>query len=148
MLYQLTDQGGMVLRLIIEDDCENKSQYEDQQDFRSNIEEIIRDYVKFDSLKYFVISNSDNLKFFNTINKYADLINAKRLGSTDEEYQVFGKCIYGLNDKNEFQQAIIIPEAIFIRFLSYRILEEQGDEYQYASFIVFHEMGHVIANLD
>lgn len=98
-----------MLEVIIEDNSEERNCNIDKMKeiVESVIKSIVRLY-KLESLKYFVVSESEDEKFEETVDKYGKILHCCTALTNDGHYSAVGKTIMGVTEDGEFAQAIVV----------------------------------------
>lgn len=107
------------------------------------------------SLDYFVIAESEEKSYTETVKKYASYIGTKASITQDDYYSTVGKSLKSVDNNGHLHQAIIIKSSIWecAAYEYTRIMVNLPEEIQeqlspnYISLsIVIHEIGHAIDN--
>lgn len=144
-----------MLEIIIEENCTNR---EDFISIVGELDEFIKTLVSsqnLNSLKYFVVADSDIDNYRNSVNKYARFLGKDAYVTNDGGYYVAGKSIEGFTAEGEYAQVIIIKSALisgmYIDLLikngvSQDVLPDYRGLRDVGLITVIHEIGHAVDN--
>ena len=147
------------MKLIIEDNCSvpSKSELELVTPILKRYIESIVEAYQLDALEYFVIADSKQNSFNETVQKYAAIIGTNTSVTNNEGYQTAAKSIDGLDENGVYRQAIILKGMIWTQSVCdlMRLIDElpqqlaeQTDSVKYISLTtIIHELGHAVDNL-
>ena len=98
-----------MLEVILEDNSEERNCNIDKM--KEIVEPVIKSIVrlyKLESLKYFVVSESEDEKFEETVDKYGKILHCCTALTNDGHYSAVGKTIMGVTEDGEFAQVIVV----------------------------------------
>lgn len=142
--------------VIVAENCTNKSEFEKIcQTIQSYLKVFLKNY-ELDSLKYFVIADSEPSKYFETLELYAEMLHTDKACNDSEMYQVAGKVIEGIDDAGNYRQVVVVKSALILGMLEdIKSLENvcyisQIPNYPSLRWLglttILHELGHVVDN--
>lgn len=139
------------MEIIVAENCKNKYWFDAQIDFIKAIISHLLFENHIESLRYFVIADSETETFIETVNEYGTLLHRNIVTENTDQYQVAAQSIEGTDDEGNYCQAIIIKSALLIAIMSLFDKSKPSDEesIQMQAFgitIVMHEIGHAIDN--
>lgn len=145
------------MEIIVEENCENRESIIFMiEQMKEYLNKIVVSYC-IDSLGYFVIADSTIENYCESVKKYAKNINSETVLTNDDDYNVAGKTIDGINDAGEYQQAIIIKSMLVVAMYKDLLRNTQtvsddscdmGTLNNTGLVTVIHEMGHAIDDLN
>lgn len=117
------------------------------------LDELLRG-LKLASLDYFVIANSEEKNYAETVMKYASLVGTEAHITQDGTYFTAGKSLIGIDQNAKPHQAIVIKSSIWV-CAALEYLSAQGqlsEEFQaqinmtkcMSLALIFHEVGHAV----
>lgn len=92
------------------------------------VDNIVKKY-NIDSLEYFVVADSEQDKFGNTVKKYSTLIGSDEYLIDNDVYVTSAKSIDGVDGEGRYKQVVIIKSMVFIAAVY--ALEKIKSRYQY-----------------
>ncbi len=108
---------------------------------------------KIESLKYFVIGDSETDTFIETIAEYSAILHTESHAENTQMYQVAAKTLEGTDENGEYCQAIIVKSGLLIGFvtdlfsLNDNIAEPNYTDMQWLGLTtIVHEIGHAVDN--
>ena len=141
------------MKIVVESNCLNN-----QNDtsliplLRPILEKLVHD-AGLDTLDYFVIADSDDAKYCNSVKKYASTIGTEACVTQDGKYSAAGKTLNSVDEASRLHQAIIIKSDIWeiaaIECAKQLNLLPKGAKVETpknigAISLIFHEFGHAI----
>lgn len=147
------------MKFIIESNCVNPP----KENFEIFIP-VIQGYLDriiatfhIDSLEYFVIADSEQNNFNETVKRYAAMIGTDTNITDNEGYQTAAKSIDGVDENGIYRQAIIIKSMLCVS-AGYDLLRLSGelpqktldamDNIKFVSLLtIVHEVGHAVDNV-
>ena len=145
-----------MLEVIIEDNSEERNCNIDKMKeiVESVIKSIVRLY-KFESLKYFVVSESEDEKFEETVDKYGKILHCCTALTNDGHYSAGGKTIMGVTEDGEFAQAIVVRSYLITAMycdlmtrngVPEKLLFKESGLKDIGLVKTVHEIGHAVDN--
>ena len=145
-----------MLEVIIEDNSEERNCNIDKMKeiVESVIKSIVRLY-KLESLKYFVVSESEDEKFEETVDKYGKILHCCTALTNDGHYSVVGKTIMGVTEDGEFAQAIVVRSYLITAMycdlmtrngVPEKLLFKESGLKDIGLVKTVHEIGHAVDN--
>lgn len=144
-----------MLEIIIEENCTNREYI---VAIMEKLDEFIRNIVSsqnLDSLRYFVVADTEIENYCDSVKYYARLLNKDTYLTNDGSYFVAGKTIEGKISDGEYVQAIIIKSGLIIGMYNDLLLRsgvpkenvpDMGDMRNIGLVTVVHEIGHAVDN--
>lgn len=144
-----------MLEIIIEENCTNREYI---VAIMEKLDEFIRNIVSsqnLDSLRYFVVADTEIENYCDSVKYYARLLNKDTYLTNDGSYFVAGKTIEGKISGGEYVQAIIIKSGLIIGMYNDLLLRngvpkenvpDMGDMRNIGLVTVVHEIGHAVDN--
>jgi len=144
-----------MLEIIIEENCTNREYI---VAIMEKLDEFIRNIVSsqnLDSLRYFVVADTEIENYCDSVKYYARLLNKDTYLTNDGSYFVAGKTIEGKISGGEYVQAIIIKSGLIIGMYNDLLLRngvpkenvpDKGDMRNIGLVTVVHEIGHAVDN--
>ena len=120
----------------------------------SAIKSIVRLY-KLESLKYFVVSESEDEKFEETVDKYGKILHCCTALTNDGHYSAVGKTIMGVTEDGEFAQAIVVRSYLITAMycdlmtrngVPEKLLFKESGLKDIGLVKTVHEIGHAVDN--
>ena len=120
----------------------------------SVIKSIVRLY-KLESLKYFVVSESEDEKFEETVDKYGKILHCCTALTNDGHYSAVGKTIMGVTEDGEFAQAIVVRSYLITAMycdlmtrngVPEKLLFKESGLKDIGLVKTVHEIGHAVDN--
>ena len=148
-------ENGIMLEIIIEENCTNREYI---VAIMEKLDEFIRNIVSsqnLDSLRYFVVADTEIENYCDSVKYYARLLNKDTYLTNDGSYFVAGKTIEGKISGGEYVQAIIIKSGLIIGMYNDLLLRngvpkenvpDMGDMRNIGLVTVVHEIGHAVDN--
>lgn len=148
-------ENGIMLEIIIEENCTNREYI---VAIMEKLDEFIRNIVSsqnLDSLRYFVVADTEIENYCDSVKYYARLLNKDTYLTNDGSYFVAGKNIEGKISGGEYVQAIIIKSGLIIGMYNDLLLRngvpkenvpDMGDMRNIGLVTVVHEIGHAVDN--
>lgn len=148
-------ENGIMLEIIIEENCTNREYI---VAIMEKLDEFIRNIVSsqnLDSLRYFVVADTEIENYCDSVKYYARLLNKDTYLTNDGSYFVAGKTIEGKISGGEYVQAIIIKSGLIIGMYNDLVLRngvpkenvpDMGDMRNIGLVTVVHEIGHAVDN--
>ena len=148
-------ENGIMLEIIIEENCTNREYI---VAIMEKLDEFIRNIVSsqnLDSLRYFVVADTEIENYCDSVKYYARLLNKDTYLTNDGSYLVAGKTIEGKISGGEYVQAIIIKSGLIIGMYNDLLLRngvpkenvpDMGDMRNIGLVTVVHEIGHAVDN--
>ena len=145
-----------MLEVIIEDNSEERNCNIDKMKeiVESAIKSIVRLY-KLESLKYFVVSESEDEKFEETVDKYGKILHCCTALTNDGHYSAVGKTIMGVTEDGEFAQAIVVRSYLITAMycdlmtrngVPEKLLFKESGLKDIGLVKTVHEIGHAVDN--
>ena len=145
-----------MLEVIIEDNSEERNCNIDKMKeiVESVIKSIVRLY-KLESLKYFVVSESEDEKFEETVDKYGKILHCCTALTNDGHYSAVGKTIMGVTEDGEFAQAIVVRSYLITAMycdlmtrngVPEKLLFKESGLKDIGLVKTVHEIGHAVDN--
>lgn len=145
-----------MLEVIIEDNSEERNCNIDKMKeiVESVIKSIVRLY-KLESLKYFVVSESEDEKFEETVDKYGKILHCCTALTNDGHYSAVGKIIMGVTEDGEFAQAIVVRSYLITAMycdlmtrngVPEKLLFKESGLKDIGLVKTVHEIGHAVDN--
>lgn len=145
-----------MLEVIIEDNSEERNCNIDKMKeiVESVIKSIVRLY-KLESLKYFVVSESEDEKFEETVDKYGKILHCCTALTNDGHYSAVGKTIMGVTEDGEFAQAIVVRSYLITAMycdlmtrngVPEKLLFKESSLKDIGLVKTVHEIGHAVDN--
>ena len=145
-----------MLEVIIEDNSEERNCNIDKMKeiVESVIKSIVRLY-KLESLKYFVVSESEDEKFEETVDKYGKILHCCTALTNDGHYSAVGKTIMGVTEDGEFAQAIVVRSYLITAMycdlmtrngVPEKLLFKESGLKDIGFVKTVHEIGHAVDN--
>lgn len=145
-----------MLEVIIEDNSEERNCNIDKMKeiVESVIKSIVRLY-KLESLKYFVVSESEDEKFEETVDKYGKILHCCTALTNDGHYSAVGKTIMGVTEDGEFAQAIVVRSYLITAMycdlmtrngVPEKLLFKESGLKDIGLVKTIHEIGHAVDN--
>lgn len=145
-----------MLEVIIEDNSEERNCNIDKMKeiVESAINSIVRLY-KLESLKYFVVSESEDEKFEETVDKYGKILHCCTALTNDGHYSAVGKTIMGVTEDGEFAQAIVVRSYLITAMycdlmtrngVPEKLLFKESGLKDIGLVKTVHEIGHAVDN--
>lgn len=145
-----------MLEVIIEDNSEERNCNIDKMKeiVESAIKSIVRLY-KLESLKYFVVSESKDEKFEETVDKYGKILHCCTALTNDGHYSAVGKTIMGVTEDGEFAQAIVVRSYLITAMycdlmtrngVPEKLLFKESGLKDIGLVKTVHEIGHAVDN--
>ena len=145
-----------MLEVIIEDNSEERNCNIDKMKeiVESVIKSIVRLY-KLESLKYFVVSESEDEKFEETLDKYGKILHCCTALTNDGHYSAVGKTIMGVTEDGEFAQAIVVRSYLITAMycdlmtrngVPEKLLFKESGLKDIGLVKTVHEIGHAVDN--
>ena len=150
-------ENGIMLEIIIEENCTNREYI---VAIMEKLDEFIRNIVSsqnLDSLRYFVVADTEIENYCDSVKYYARLLNKDTYLTNDGSYFVAGKTIEGKISGGESVQAIIIKSGLIIGMYNALLLRngvpkenvpDMGDMRNIGLVTVVHEIGHAVDNVN
>ena len=108
---------------------------------------------KIESLKYFVIGDSETKAFIETIDEFSSVLHTESHSENTPMYQVAAKTLEGTDDNGKYCQAIIVKSGLLIGFvtdlfsLNGNITDQNCTDMQWLGLTtIVHEIGHAVDN--
>lgn len=148
-------ENGIMLEIIIEENCINREYI---VAIMEKLDEFIKNIVSsqnLDSLRYFVVADTEIENYCDSVKYYARLLNKDTYLTNDGSYFVAGKTIEGKISGGEYVQAIIIKSGLIIGMYNDLLLRngvpkenvpDMGDMRNIGLVTVVHEIGHAVDN--
>lgn len=141
---------------IIEENCYNLESIEVIIPYFKPFLDFVLHKLNITSLDYFVIADSREDIYAETVNKYASLVGTETYITQDGVYYTAGKSLDGLDKDGKYHQAIVIKSSVFV-CAAYEYMGAQGllnpefiaqmETPPFMSMLlIIHELGHAIDN--
>lgn len=144
-----------MFEIIVEENCINREYF---ISIARELDEFIKNIVSLhnlDSLKQFVVADSDIENYGKTVEKYARLLGRETYVTNDGSYYSAGKTIEGFTAEGKYAQVIIIKSALisgmYMDLLMkngapQELLPDLGSLRDVGLITVIHEIGHAVDN--
>lgn len=142
------------MKFVIENNCYNSEAVEMVNPYFQPFIDKLLSKAELNSLDYFVVADSHDDNYANSIQKYAVLVGTEVHITQDESYLVAGKALDGIDSDGKLHQAIVIKSSVWVcaayeYMLSQGLLKEdvkkQMNTPPYMSLaLILHEIGHVV----
>ena len=144
------------MEFIIEENCYNIEAVETITPYIKPFIENVLTAQNISSLDYFVIADSREESYSETVNKYASMVGTDAHITQDGSYFTAGKSLDGIDEKGKLHQAIVIKSANWV-CAAFEYMDSQGllkegtlkqmNTPQFMSLaLILHEIGHAIDN--
>ena len=144
------------MEFIVEDNCYNIAAVEAVTPYIRPFLDRILAAQNISSLDYFVVADSAEESYLETVNKYASVVGTSTYITQDGVYYTAGKSLDGIDENGKLHQAIVIKSSIWV-CAAYEYLGSQGllkdgiaEQMNTPPFmslvLILHELGHAIDN--
>lgn len=144
------------MEFIIEENCYNIEAVETITPYLKPFIEHVLTAKNISSLDYFVIADSKEENYAETVNKYASIVGTDTYITQDGSYFTAGKSLDGIDENGNLHQAIVIKSANWVG-AAFEYMDTQGilkegilDQMNTPQFmslsLILHEIGHAIDN--
>ncbi len=137
---------------IVEKNCSNYQHVEGFIPLIKPILELQIEKAALSTLEYFVITDSEDAQYCNSVKKFAAIVGAEEDITQDEQYSSVGKTLNGIDKAGKQHQAILIRSWIWekaaeeiVNLIGKEDAEKETLIFRYFS-KVLHEIGHAIDN--
>ena len=144
------------MEFIIEENCYNIEAVETITPYIKPFIENVLTAQNISSLDYFVIADSREESYSETVNKYASMVGTDAHITQDGSYFTAGKSLDGIDEKGKLHQAIVIKSANWVcaafeymdsqGLLKEGMLEQMNTPQFMSLALILHEIGHAIDN--
>ena len=144
------------MEFIIEENCYNIEAVETITPYIKPFIENVLTAQNISSLDYFVIADSREESYAETVNKYASMVGTDTHITQDGSYFTAGKSLDGIDEKGKLHQAIVIKSANWVcaafeymdsqGLLKEDMLEQMNTPQFMSLALILHEIGHAIDN--
>lgn len=141
------------MEFIIDKNCSNLENVEIVSSYMTPFLCELLNSLNVLSLDYFVVADSEEKSYANTVMKYASIVGTEASVTQDGQYFAAGKALNGIDEDGRLHQAIVIKDSIWVcagleyMRLQGRLPEEILERLQpnYISLTtIIHEIGHII----
>lgn len=142
------------MEFVVEPNCNNAETIEATNPLMKPFLERILSGQNLTSLDYFVIADSEEKNYAETVMKYASFVGTEAHVTQDGQYFAAGKTLDGIDDVDKLHQAIVIKSSIWVcaaleylgaQGLLTEEVQKEMDKPQYMSLaLILHEIGHAI----
>ena len=144
------------MEFIVEDNCYNLEAVETVTPFIKPFLDGLFTSLKISSLEYFIIADSREKSFAETVAKYASMVGTDTYITQDGMYFTAGKSLDAIDENGKLHQAIVIKSSVWVCAV-YEYLDSQGllkdgalEQMNTPKFmslaLILHEIGHAIDN--
>lgn len=144
------------MQFIIENNCYNIEAIKSIMPYFKPLIDNVLISQKILSLDYFVIADSLEENYAETVNKYASIVGTDTYITQDGIYYTAGKSLDGIDENGNLHQAIVIKSSVWV-CAAYEYLNSKGQLMEGALelmntpkfmslALILHEIGHAIDN--